>query len=186
LAADKPANLAEAMKYYNDRISDLEIEVTLKDEEIAALKQRLSDFASMGTETAKGEAILNGGDERDLYPGEAREIVLDSLAEYRKQLGKGTRRSDVLDDILAHNAAKGIPKQKAKQLKDALKGFTALNSSIRQKLNEIGFDISERPNKHYRLKYYGDDRYKATMACSGGDKLRGGRNLAAELILNML
>lgn len=184
----KPQTLEEVMQYYNETIENLQSEIAMRDNEIATLKQRLAGFAVMSevAGASNGAALLVAGVERDLYPGESREIILDILEQYQKQTTVGTRRHDILKDLLSHNHAKGIPKQKAKLLKDALKGFTAITSAIRQKLNDVGFDISERPNKHYRLKYYGDDRYKATMACSGGDKLRGGRNLAAELIQNML
>lgn len=184
---EKPKTLDEVMKYYNDTIENLQAQIIMYQEEISTLNKRLNDFAALGAggDASKKAPLVVAGREADLYPGESREIVLDALAEYRKQVPEGSRRRDVLDDIIAGNKAKGIPKQKAKALKDALKGFTSLTSAVKQKLNDVGIDVAERPNKHYRLKYYGDDRYKATMACSGGDKLRGGRNLAAELIQAM-
>lgn len=182
----KPQNLEDAMRYYNDTIENLQAEIFMRENEIKTLKGRLAEFAAMGGGDTSGGTLIAAGEERDLYPGEAREILLDVLAQCQKQIAVGSRRRDVIDDILAHNRSKGIPKQKAKILKDALKGFSVLTSAIRQKLNDVGFDIDERSNKHYRLKYYGDERYKASMSCSGSDKLRGGRNLAAELIQNML
>ena len=188
MPTDNPQTIEEAMRYYNDTIDNLTGIIAMREAEIKTLKARLQDFAvsPVGKEAARTTPLLSPGNEPDLYPGEAREILLDCLLEYIKQIPEGTRRRDVIAALLAANKAKGIPKQKAKLLKDALRGFTGLTSAIKQKLNEAGFDVSEKPNKHFRLTYYGDERYKATMACSGGDKLRGGKNLAAELIQAVL
>ena len=175
------------IRYYNDTIDKLQAQIYMRDDEIKILNKRLSDFAALGTaaNAGGGVSLVTAGEEADLYPGESREIILDALCEYVKQIPTGSRRRDVLEDILSCNKSRGIPKQKAKLVKDALKGFTTLTSAIKQKLNDAGIDVAERPNKHYRLKYYGDDRYKATMSCSGGDKLRGGRNLASNIIQTM-
>lgn len=177
---EKPRTMEEMMAWYNRKIDDLQAENEILREEKNTLEQRLRDHAA--AEKAGGNALLAAGEEQDLYPGEIHEILVDLLKEARKAVPQGSRRADLLDDLIAHNRTQEIPRQKADALKTALKGYRELDASLRRKLNELGIDIPEQTKKHYKLKYYGDDRYTASMACTGGDSGRGGRNLAASLI----
>ena len=57
-------------------------------------------------------------------------------------------------------------------------------STLRQKLQKFGFEITDE-GKHYRLTYYGDNRYKTTLAKTGSD-CHVGRMSAAAIIKDML
>ena len=176
----KPQTIEEMMAYYDRKIDDLQAENEILQAEKEALERRLQDHSMAGKAT--GNELLQPGEECDLYPREIREILVAVLRDARKGVPQGSRRADILDDLLAHNEVKDVPDKKAKALKNALKGYTDLDSSLRRKLEDLGIDVAEQGRKHYKLKYYGDDRYSASMACTGGDAGRGGRNLAAELI----
>ena len=63
---------------------------------------------------------------------------------------------------------------------DANKGATTL--ALRRKLADLGIDVAEKTNRHWKVRYYGDPRYSGVIPCSGSDGFRGGRNLAADLI----
>ena len=54
-----------------------------------------------------------------------------------------------------------------------------------ESLKELGFTITEE-GKHYKLVYYGDGRYWATMVKTPSDKVRGGKNSTLEIIRDML
>ncbi len=181
---EKPRTLEEMMAWYDRKIDDLQAENEILREEKATLEQRLQDHSVAGKSV--GSELLCAGAECDLYPGEIHEILMDVLKEARKGISNGSRRADVLDDLIAHNNIQGIPDKKAESLKTALKGYKELDASLRRKLNDLGIDIAEQTKKHYKLKYYGDDRYTASMACTGGDSGRGGRNLASNLIQKFL
>lgn len=162
------------------QIDDLTAENIMLTEENDGLKRRLLSHARM--KTAENGSLLVRGRENDLYPNEIYEVLIDLLQEVRSQVKTGTRRADILDDLLSANSSDGIPQKKARELKDILKGYKALDAATRRKLNDIGIDVSEQQKKHYKLRYYGDTRYNASMPCSGSDRESGGRNLAAELI----
>ena len=55
---------------------------------------------------------------------------------------------------------------------------------MRQQLLELGFEITE-DGKHYRLTYYGDGRYKTTIAKTGSD-WREGKNIASVILKSMM
>lgn len=56
--------------------------------------------------------------------------------------------------------------------------------TTRKFLINLGFIVTEE-GKCYRLTYYGDGRYKTTIAKSGSD-YRDGKNIGATVIKNML
>ena len=176
----KPQTIEEMMEYYDRKIDELQAENEMLLAEKEALERRLQDHSAAGK--AAGNDLLRAGEECDLYPQEIREILVDVLRDARKGVPNGSRRANILDDLLGHNEVEGSPGRKAQALKNALKGYTDLDSSLRRKLEDLGIDVAEQGRKHYKLRYYGDDRYTASMACTGSDAGRGGRNLAAELI----
>lgn len=171
---DKPKTMNELMRYYDHRIEELELKLAIAEEENSKLKSR-------SLSTATGSTVLNAGAEAELYPDEIHEVLVDVIKDARRNILDGSRRADIIDDILKHNPVQKIPDQKAKALKAALKGYRVMDKTTKRKLEALGIELEPQKRTHYRLRYYGDPRYYATMAASGSD-VRGGNNLAAELI----
>ena len=124
------------------------------------------------------------GNEEEFFPGEIREMILEAVNERLKNTEAGTRRHDVLSDIVERNGYEGIAEKRAERLKTLLNGYRTMSSTVRNELIAMGFTITEE-GKHYRLTYYGDGRYKDTFAKTGSDH-REGKNMAASLIRKML
>lgn len=131
------------------------------------------------SETA-GKPILSMGKEKELYPDEIKDIVLDILAEYLKQVPSGTgyRRKDIVADLLRENSPGGMMAEKSTAVKTTLSGYSGLTAKVRSGLQDIGFSISE--GKHYELQFYEDARYAFTMAKTPSD-INGIKNLIAEI-----
>lgn len=128
--------------------------------------------------------LLYYGDENDFYPGEIREIVLDILNDALKSLPEKTRRKDILTDIINENIFDNQPVKRSEEIKRLLKGYTILTPSIKKGLENLGFSITDE-GKHFKLVYYGDNRYMTTAAKTPSDN-RTGSNLAAGIIRDML
>lgn len=128
--------------------------------------------------------LLYFGEEDELYDGEIREIVLDILSEYLKVLKPKSRRSDIINDILENNEFHNIPEKKRVEIKRILKGYSSLTASMKQSLNELGFEVKS-DSKHYKLEYYGDSRYLVIVSKTGSDH-RAGDNLISEITKNIL
>lgn len=124
------------------------------------------------------------GDEEEFYPSEIKEMILDALEESLKAVSPKTRRYDVLSDILQKNMYENIREEKEKAIKSMFKDYKSLSGMMRQQLKDIGFEVTE-DGKHYRLTYFGDDRYKTTIAKTGSD-WREGKNIAATILKNMM
>lgn len=128
--------------------------------------------------------LLYMGNEDEFFRNEIKEIILLALEERLKSLDAKTRQADVLRDIIRSNGScEHTVEQKAKKLKNALKGYKNVSSSLKQLLCDFGFIITEE-GKHYKLTYYGDGRYWTTIAKTPSDS-RAGTNIALTIIKNM-
>ncbi len=136
-----------------------------------ALRMRLS--------SKDQQPLLYMGEESEFYEGEIREILLEILDEYCRNVMPSTRRAHVIADILENNPYKQIQAKRREQIKVALKGYKTLNGSLRNVLEGLGFEISD-DGKHYKWTYFGDHRYVTTVAKTCSDN-RAGMNIASTI-----
>lgn len=156
----------EKMEESNVKLSN---EVQRLTAELQGLRMRYSDKDK--------SPILYLGEERDLYTGEIKEIILEIMSEYQKSCKEDSRRWHVISDLMESNEFKNIPEKRREQLKNALRGYKNLNGSLKSLLETLGFEISD-DGKHYKWTYYGDHRYVVTAAKTCSDN-RAGMNLSS-------
>lgn len=166
----------EDMEKYKKQIDELTRANISLQMENQGLRAKLS-----GTESVP---VLYLGDEDEFFQGEIKEILLDAVNEALKDTPAKTRRADVLNDILISNGYQNIRAERERQIKTMFRDYKSLSGTLRQQLVALGFEITE-DGKHYRLAYYGDDRYKTTIAKSGSD-CREGKNIALTILRNMM
>ena len=140
------------------------------------LKEKLS--------SREDQPVLYLGKEKEFYQNEIREFILDAIESSLPQYAQGSRRRDVLEDILAKNECQRMAAARATDLKVLLKGFKCVTAPMKRSLQDLGFEFRES-TKHYKLVYYGDDRYIATLSKTPSDA-RSGMNLASSMIKTML
>lgn len=172
----------EVVMAYVRQLEEMEEEVSRLLSENRILKGRLEGARRTGTPI--DSELLSAGKEKDLYPGERHEILMDILKSVRKDMKDGTRRADILDDLINANPVSGEPKRRSEAVKVALKGYRGLDDNTKRKLAVLGIEGNEKHSKHYILRYYGDSRYMVTMTASGSDAGRGGLNLASDVVRN--
>ena len=111
-------------------------------------------------------------------------MVLSALEDAISRFPKKSRRADVFNDIIQRNEYKHLGDKKKQKIKDLLKGYDGLKNSLKQELIAFGFEIKE-DGKHYKLTYFGDERYSTILAKTPSDH-RGGKNDATDISRNML
>lgn len=116
--------------------------------------------------------MLYCGQEEEFYPGEIKDMILSVLDDAARNGKKGSRRVDVMKDIVENNEYKHLCDERKIRIKKILKGYSRFTASIRQELAELGFKITEE-GKHYKLTYYGDPRYWITVAKTPSDGRAG-------------
>lgn len=127
--------------------------------------------------------ILRMGNEYDFYEGEIKDIILDILSDSLSKIPAKSRRADIVKDIIESNNNGGKLKSRTNELKSLLKDYSGMSSRIRQGLHDLGFEITE-VGKHYKLTYYGDDRYYTSLSKTPSDN-RTGRNSAQQIVNSM-
>ena len=150
----------------------------------AALFKKERDGLRARMHQADTLPLLYMGDETELYEGEIKDILLSILVDACKNVPAGSRRADVIDDIIRKNGYQHLAEKLEKRIKELFRGYKTMNGAMRQELQAMDFTITE-DGSHYKLTYHGDPRYMTVMAKSGSD-WREGKNIAAQIIRDML
>lgn len=162
------------------------------DEEINELQRRnqemANEIASLRSENqglrgklyrSEQPTLLYYGAEEDLYQKEILDYVMETIEKGLQNTEQGSRRAHVLQDILDNNEYPHVLKERRELLKATLSNYTELDKNTKSKLKELGFTLSS-DNKHYRMIYCGDSRYKVTLAKTPSDE-RGSKNNVSEI-----
>ena len=176
LANDLLASVDEEIKSLEAQVEQYRKQVEALQAENNGLRAKMNGRTSM--------PLLYMGDEHDLYDGEIKDIIQSVLLEARRNMPADSRRADILDDILNSNGYKGFTAERIKRIKELFKGYKTMSSAMRKELEAMGMEITE-DGIHYKVKYYGDDRYYTSIAKSASDH-REGDNIAHQIIKGML
>ncbi len=159
------------LQYMKRQIEELSRSNEILQYENQGLKSKL--------DTVNDIPVLHMGDEFEFYPGEIKDLILLVLSESVAGTQENTRRSDVVKDIIKNNDYQKTSDHKAEEVKKLLKSYTGMTAPIRQALEDMGFVITE-DGKHYKLTYYGDDRYQIIFSKTPSD-FRTGKNSSQKL-----
>lgn len=122
-------------------------------------------------------AVITAGKEQQKYPDETRSIILSALQHEMRNCESGSRRYDVISDLLESNTAgNDTRKERLATLKQITKGYR-IASNMMVDLQKIGFVYSDE-GRHPKIQFPGDDRYIVTCASTTSD-VRAGENLYA-------
>lgn len=158
---------------YKDQIERLNNEVARLQAENYGLRNKLASNGS--------HPILYTGDqESDIYPGEVKDLVLSALIAYLRQIAKGTRRYDVLTDVINSNDYQGSGEKRKAEIHRLIDGYTRITPVIKNGLKDLRIELTE-DGAHCKLKYNGEDRYMSVLAKTPSD-VRAGANNASEII----
>ena len=169
----------ELASEFDDQMNQLTSSV----EYLTAENERLNnENLWMKTKISTGDEVplLQTGGESDLYPQEIKDILLTSLTDYLSELPSDSRRYHVISDIIQSNNFEGISNRKAEHLKLLLKSYDGMSATLKQELENMGIRVTGE-GKHYKLTYYGDGRYQASISKTPSD-FRSGKNCASEMV----
>ncbi|MBQ6148528.1 MAG: hypothetical protein IJI83_03165 [Oscillospiraceae bacterium] len=164
---------------------DLDLKKT--DEENGKLKQRVADLETENRilkerlNAMDKKPLLFYGKEEEAFPGEIRELLLAVLKE--TNLREGSRRADVINDVLENNPSDSSLEERQKQIRDILDEYRGLNKDQITRLERLGFRVTSE-GKHHKLSYC-NGRYNTVLAKTSSD-FRAGKNVVATIIKEML
>lgn len=177
LEASGSESIEEYAKAFDKEISAKDDQLSEAEREIFGLRQTLAEMQKRGG--ANSKFSLKFGGEQEFSDDEFLEIVLDGLQNAMRNTNDQSRRQDVIQAILDSNTCSRTLAARQEEIKNILRGYRNLNSTIRSDLQRMGFEISE-DGKHHKLCYRGDQRYTFSLPKSGSDN-RGGLNAATDI-----
>lgn len=124
--------------------------------------------------------VLFLGNENEFFTDEIKCFLLEELEKAQNNIPGDTRRADVIKDIIESNAGEALLENRRQELRAMLTGFNGVSATLRRGMENLGYRF-ESDNRHYKLYYYGDGRYRSTLACTPSD-VRAGRNALSEII----
>ena len=171
--SDLLSSTDEEIQSYRDQIDLLTHENDRLRAENAGLHDKLM--------SADREPLLYAGDEDDFYEGELKDVLLAAIEDMLPNTAEGSRRRAVLRDVLKANGYRRLGEEKAKELKAILKGYKQMTPNMKRELEGMGFVFDEADKTHYKVYYYGDNRYQFTLAKTPSDH-RSGANISSDII----
>ena len=176
--------VSEVYENFSDELEEKERTIEELNNRVMALQAENQGLRAKYEQVSEIPLIYYG-EEDELYEGEIKDHILETLQKQMQQVKKGTRKELILQDILESNELTGALEEKRTEIKRILKGYTKVGDSLKRDLKAYGFIIT-KDGGHYKLTYKGDSRYLFTMASSGSDSQRGGENLIGDIIRDML
>ncbi len=176
--------VSEVYENFSDELEEKERTIEELNNRVMALQAENQGLRAKYEQVSEIPLIYYG-EEDELYEGEIKDHILETLQKQMQQVKKGTRKELILHDILESNELTGALEEKRAEIKRILKGYTKVGDSLKRDLKAYGFIIT-KDGGHYKLTYKGDSRYLFTMASSGSDSQRGGENLIGDIIRDML
>ena len=149
------------MKIFSDELEEKERTIEELNNRVMALQAENQGLRAKYEQVSEIPLIYYG-EEDELYEGEIKDHILETLQKQMQQVKKGTRKEIILQDILESNELTGALEEKRAEIKRILKGYTKVGDSLKRDLKAYGFIIT-KDGGHYKLTYKGDSRYLFTM-----------------------
>lgn len=170
---------AELQSTYEEILSEKDAQIKKLNDQVVALNNNIDQLEAQMT-AIENIPILIRGVEEDLYPFEQKVFLLESLQKELRNTLRESRKAHVLTSIIEANQCTNVIDEKRKSLKKCLRGYVRMTSSIKSKLELLGFSITDE-GKHIKLVFGGDNRYSGTLSKTSSD-FRAGDNTAHDLV----
>lgn len=161
-------------------------EIDKNDKEIADLKKELDSvkaerdtYQNNFKSSEEGDPVIYYGEESDIIPGEIRDYVLQCVSDSLKNVQKGTRKYDILSDILEKNKYEAVHQKNAEMIKAAFNGYRSMDGKIKAVLSDAGIKIASDA-RHYKLMLGDDTRYMVSVSKTPSEA-SSGMNAALEI-----
>lgn len=185
LQIDK-AKLGELREWYEtfmDENERLERELASEKESKAKLfdeNQRLHGILDGYKKTDRKDqpAIIKAGKEKDLYPGEQADLIIEILRQRLKSLDKASRPYQIIEAILKANKENGNGDKIQETIKRVFSDGGDINSgAAKRELQAIGFTVS-KDGKHYKLVFADNPRYTFIVSATPSDYRSGDNEIS--------
>jgi len=170
------ANYADKMQASKESIDKLRAEKNTLTANLAGAGAKIERLNEL-TDT---DILLGRADVEEYFDGEQRDMALEAISGYARNLQEGSRRKEILDGILAANSPVGELQRRRDALTAAISKSPRLTPVTIRELKDIGFGVTVTKT-HYKVIYHDCEKYISSIACTPSD-IRGMQNVCREII----
>ena len=105
----------------------------------------------------------------EFYPDEIRQILLDVLDKGRKNMLEGSRRREIIDDILMNNEKTDLLKQMGEEIRSLVHTTERFSQEQANRFRQAGFEVEKTGSGHWKLTFHGDPHYTFTTSATPSD-----------------
>lgn len=149
---------------------------------IESLKERIRSLESKEIESS--DRLLSRGAMVDSYEGQVHDTVIQLIEEADKNLSEGSRKKNILKELLKANPKIGGKEKIEAELKRILHNYTNMTPCIMSDLQSLGLKV-EKAGKHYKIYFDNHHAISSILSCSGSDH-RSGKNTFSDLKKKLL
>lgn len=156
-------------------------DVTLTKEDYAELKKKMRELikrnealeaenrALSARAHMSDKVVLTVRDEDDFYEGEIKDAILSTLDEALDTLPKGSRKADLLTDVLKNSGYEHLAEERKQKLEQLAENYDGITDPLLKELKEMGFEITKE-GRRYKVTYFADERYCTVLSGSSNAK----------------
>lgn len=125
--------VSEVYENFSDELEEKERTIEELNNRVMALQAENQGLRAKYEQVSEIPLIYYG-EEDELYEGEIKDHILETLQKQMQQVKKGTRKEIILQDILESNELTGALEEKRAEIKRILKGYTKVGDSLKRDL----------------------------------------------------
>ena len=144
--------VSEVYENFSDELEEKERTIEELNNRVMALQAENQGLRAKYEQVSE-ISLIYYGEEDELYEGEIKDHILETLQKQMQQVKKGTRKELILQDILESNELTGALEEKRAEIKRILKGYTKVGDSLKRDLKAYGFIIT-KDGGHYKLNLH--------------------------------
>lgn len=157
---NKISSLEKQKEEYTQRIQKLQNQISI----LQTQNDNMTEFMNQQQQ----HPLLIKGEEKELYLGEQKDIVLYLLEDRLKTI-RDPHEKELIENILKDNPKVGKREQLLKEIQQLLMKSQQLNFNTIDKLKKCGIYLEKNNSKHYDCLFFNNSRYFLTVSSTPSD-----------------
>ena len=166
----------------NEKIQELEATIKRLEQEKAYYETENNRLYEEKYNSAGHVAGIKVDGIQELYDGELHDLIISALMYVKsKHCDEGSRKEELIEELLAQNELQGKGKKFFDGLKKILYQDRNLTESDYSELRELGFEVTKTKGGHYKIVFLNDKKRQSILPATGSDH-RGLKNAYSEIV----
>ena len=174
--------LAELFDSQDEKIQSLQDDIKRLEQEKAYFERENNRLYEEKYNSSDQVAGIKVDGIQELYNGELYDLIISSLIYVKaKNCVEGSRKEELINELLTRNALQGKGKAYFEGLKKVLFRDMSLTEADYSELRKYGFEVTKTSGGHYKIVFLKDEKRQSVLPATGSDH-RGLKNAYSEIL----